>query len=276
MDSYAVQPTCHAGIAPSSGGADMSAKSAAVPLLRVDNVSFTVRDQSILQAVSLEIHAGEIIALIGPNGAGKSTLVRIALGLIKPNCGQVWRKPGLRIGYMPQRLAIDHNLPLTVQRFITLGGPTSRTQVAAVLAEVGVPQLMESPVQAISGGELQRVLLARALLREPDLLVLDEPIQGVDLSGQYELYDLISQLRQQRGCGILMISHELHLVMATTDQVLCLNRQVCCSGHPDQVANDPAYLQLFGFDVARRLAVYHHHHHPHAATPSDSEQVCDG
>ncbi len=128
------------------------------------------------------------------------------------------------------------------------------------LTEVGAAHVLDAPVQAISGGELQRVLLARALLREPDLLVLDEPIQGVDLNGQYELYDLISGLRRQRGCGILMVSHELHLVMAATDHVICLNRHVCCSGHPDQVARDPAYLQLFGIEGVRTLAIYHHHH----------------
>ena len=150
-----------------------------------------------------------------------------------------------------------------MQRFVTLGTPAPRARVQALLAEVGAAQVIDSPVQAISGGELQRVLLARALLREPDLLVLDEPIQGVDLTGQYELYDLISNLRRQRGCGILMVSHELHLVMATTDQVVCLNRHVCCSGHPDHVARDPAYLALFGLDGARRLAIYHHQHNHH-------------
>jgi zinc transport system ATP-binding protein len=161
---------------------------------------------------------------------------------------------------MPQRLAVDETLPLTARRFITLGMPASRERVQALLEEVGAARVLDAPVQAVSGGEMQRVLLARALLREPDLLVLDEPIQGVDLNGQYELYDLIGDLRRQRGCGILMVSHELHLVMAATDHVLCLNRHVCCSGHPEQVARDPAYLQLFGIDGARRLAIYHHHH----------------
>jgi len=164
---------------------------------------------------------------------------------------------------MPQRLTVDDTLPLTVQRFVTLGTPASREQVRSTLNEVGAAHILDTPMQAISGGETQRVLLARALLREPDLLVLDEPIQGVDLSGQYELYDLINNLRQQRGCGILMVSHELHLVMAATDHVLCLNRHVCCSGHPDLVAQDPAYLELFGIDGARQLAVYHHHHNHH-------------
>ena len=229
-------------------------------LLTVDGVSLAIRGSSILQDISLQVRSGEIVALIGPNGAGKSTLVRVILGLLQPERGRVWRKPGVRIGYMPQRLAVDETLPLTARRFITLGMPASRERVQEVLAEVGAARVLDTPVQAISGGEMQRVMLARALLREPDLLVLDEPIQGVDLNGQYELYDLISDLRRKRGCGILMVSHELHLVMAATDHVLCLNRHVCCSGHPEHVARDPAYLQLFGIDGARRLAVYHHHH----------------
>jgi len=230
------------------------------PLLTVENIHFAIRGNSILQAVSLHVSPGEIVALIGPNGAGKSTLVRIILGLLRPDRGQIHLKARLRIGYMPQRLTVSDTLPLTVQRFVTLGTPTSRGRVRSALSEVGAAHILDSPMQAISGGETQRVLLARALLREPDLLVLDEPIQGVDLSGQYELYDLINNLRRQRGCGILMVSHELHLVMAATDHVLCLNRHVCCSGHPDLVAQDPAYLELFGIDGARRLAVYHHHH----------------
>ncbi|MFO1372224.1 MAG: zinc ABC transporter ATP-binding protein ZnuC [Candidatus Competibacteraceae bacterium] len=232
-------------------------------LLTVAGVSLAIRGNSILQDVSLQVAGGEIVALIGPNGAGKSTLVRIVLGLLRPDHGQIWRKPGLRVGYMPQRLTVDGTLPLTVQRFVTLGTPAPRARVQTALAEVGAAHILDSPIQAISGGELQRVLLARALLREPDLLVLDEPIQGVDLHGQYELYDLISSLRHRRRCGILLVSHELHLVMAATDHVLCLNRHVCCAGHPDLVARDPAYLALFGMDGARTLAIYHHHHNHH-------------
>ncbi len=232
----------------------------AEPLLTVENVNFAIRGHPVLQAVNLQVSAGEIVALIGPNGAGKSTLVRIVLGLLRPDSGRVSLGPGLRIGYMPQRLTVADTLPLTVQRFVTLGTPASRARVRDALAEVGAAPVLDSPVQAISGGELQRVLLARALLRQPDLLVLDEPIQGVDLNGQYELYELIGGLRRQRGCGILMVSHELHLVMATTDHVVCLNRHVCCSGHPDHVARDPAYLELFGSEGARNLAIYHHHH----------------
>ncbi|HRE54295.1 MAG TPA: zinc ABC transporter ATP-binding protein ZnuC [Candidatus Competibacter sp.] len=245
-------------------------------LLDVENLSLTIRGNPILQAVDLCVRRGEIVALIGPNGAGKSTLVRSVLGLIRPDGGRIALKPGLRIGYMPQRLSVDNTLPLTVRRFITLGTPVSRGQILETLAEVGAEAVVDSPVQAISGGELQRVLLARALLRQPDLLVLDEPIQGVDLNGQYELYELIGAVRKRRGCGILMVSHELHWVMADTDQVICLNRHVCCSGHPEHVARDPAFLELFG-EGARSMAVYHHHHnHRHNLHGTVVEPAEDG
>lgn len=233
----------------------------------------------ILEGVSLKLAEGEILTLVGPNGAGKSTLVRIALGLRPPEAGTVWRRPGLTIGFVPQRLTLPETLPLSVARFLTLGTRTGRAQVQAALDETGAGHVIDSPVQGISGGELQRALLARALLREPRLLVLDEPVQGVDVAGQYALYDLIRSLRERRGCGILMVSHDLHLVMAATDRVLCLNRHVCCEGHPETVSRDPAYRALFGRDGAAHLAVYHHHHdhthdlhgdpHPHgpAASP---------
>jgi zinc transport system ATP-binding protein len=252
----------------------------AEPLLTVENINLAIRGNPILQGVNLRVTTGEIVALIGPNGAGKSTLVRVVLGLLRADSGRVWRKPGARVGYMPQRVVVDETLPLSVRRFVTLGTPATRARVREALAEVGAASVLDTPVQAISGGEMQRVLLARALLREPELLVLDEPIQGVDLNGQCELYDLISNLRRRRGCGILMVSHELHLVMATTDHVLCLNRHVCCSGHPDHVARDPAYLALFGLDGARRLAVYHHHHNHrhdlHGAVVEPVEDDADG
>ena len=233
------------------------------PLIRLQQVSVGFRQESVLENVQLTVNAGEIVTLIGPNGAGKTTLVRAVLGLLKPDSGSVWRKPRLRIGYMPQKLTVDPTLPLSVLRFLRLVPGVDRHTALAALAEVGAEQVIDSPLQNISGGELQRVLLARALLREPELLVLDEPVQGVDVAGQAELYRLITELRDRHGCGVLMVSHDLHLVMSATDRVVCLNRHVCCSGHPDQVSGDPAFRALFGND-ARSLAIYHHQHdHQH-------------
>lgn len=158
---------------------------------------------------------------------------------------------------------MDPTLPLSVLRFLRLVPGVDRARAQAALKEVGAEHVIDNPVQSISGGEMQRVLLARALLREPELLVLDEPVQGVDVAGQAELYSLITRLRDRHGCGVLMVSHDLHLVMSTTDQVVCLNRHVCCSGHPEQVSGDPAFVELFGKN-AQSLAIYHHHHdHAH-------------
>lgn len=232
-------------------------------LIRLDGIAVSFNGQTVLDDVELSVRPGEIVTLIGPNGAGKTTLVRVVLGLLQPERGNVRRTPRLRIGYMPQKLHVDATLPLSVLRFLRLVPGVDRKRALAALAEVGAEQVIDSPLQSISGGEMQRVLLARALLREPQLLVLDEPVQGVDVAGQAELYRLISRLRERHGCGVLMVSHDLHLVMSATDQVVCLNRHVCCSGHPEQVSGDPAFIELFGQD-AKSLAVYHHHHdHDH-------------
>jgi zinc transport system ATP-binding protein len=231
-------------------------------LLKLDRISVRLSGHSILEHVSLTLDRSEIVTVIGPNGAGKSTLVNVALGLIKPAGGSIWRAAGLRIGYMPQRLQVDRSLPLSTLRFLQLGGADAHS-AAAALAEVEMAGMESQPLQSLSGGELQRVLLARALQRRPDLLVLDEPVQGVDVAGQLAMYELIGALRQRHRCGVLMVSHDLHWVMAKTDHVVCLNRHVCCQGHPEHVGNDPAYRALFGEDI-RNIAPYHHHHnHEH-------------
>ena len=233
-------------------------------LVEVSGIHVNLQGRQLLDGVSLAVHRGEILTLIGPNGAGKTTLVRVILGLLKPQGGHIHLKSGLRIGYMPQRLVLSENMPLTVKRFLTLGCRGCDGEVTEVARQLAIETLLNSAMQRLSGGEHQRVLLARALLRKPDLLVLDEPVQGVDVTGQAALYGLITRLRDELDCGVLMISHDLHLVMAATDQVLCLNRHVCCSGHPESVSRHPAYLELFGTPASARLAVYtHHHDHTH-------------
>lgn len=241
------------------------------PLIKAQGVGVIRNGRHLLKNADLTLESGKIVTLIGPNGAGKTTLVRSVLGLIKIDEGKIEQVPELRIGYMPQKLQLDASLPLNVERFLLLGGQP-RANLAEIQQLTGIQKLGKSPMQLLSGGETQRVLLARALLRDPQLLVLDEPVQGVDVSGQSALYALINDIRKARNCGVLLVSHDLHLVMATTDTVICLNQHVCCHGHPDTVTNDPAYLALFGgalgdiAGVKPQVALYHHHHdHQHDA-----------
>ena len=234
-------------------------------LVEARDVSLSLGGRKILDRVNLTLNKGKLLTLIGPNGAGKTTLVRIVLGLMQGESGKLVRKPGLRIGYMPQKVFVEPTLPLTVERFIQLGARGQKVVAAnKVLDEVKVGHLLRQQVSALSGGEMQRVLLARALSHSPDLLVLDEPAQGVDINGQTELYELINTIRERHHCGVMMVSHDLHLVMAATDEVICLNQHICCHGKPEHVSNDPAYLALFGKRQAATLAVYtHHHNHDH-------------
>ena len=230
--------------------------------------------KNILEGIDLDIDAGEIVTLIGPNGAGKTTLVRVLLGLTAPDRGDVKRSAGLKIGYVPQRFDVDRAIPMTVARFLKLAGSASQDRIDAALSEVGAARLAEQQLVNLSGGEFQRVVLARALIRDPGLLVLDEPVRGVDYVGEAELYGLIGRLRTERGLGVLLVSHDLHVVMAQSDRVICINRHVCCSGVPDVVARDPNYERLFGAQAARALAIYSHHHdhrHDLAGEPCPSE-----
>ncbi|MGA0935575.1 MAG: zinc ABC transporter ATP-binding protein ZnuC [Pseudohongiellaceae bacterium] len=233
-------------------------------LLNARDISLQYNQRQVLQNISLTLNTRQIVTLIGPNGAGKTSLVKIVLGLVPPTSGEIERLEGIRIGYMPQRLQVDQSMPVSVSRFLSLGANARADRIDDALEEVGASVLKDSQLFALSGGELQRVLLARALIQEPQLLVLDEPAQGVDVNGQAELYRLIADIRDRHGCGILLVSHDLHLVMSATDEVICLNQHVCCHGHPEQVSNDPAYLELFGKKDAETLAVYtHHHNHSH-------------
>ncbi len=233
-------------------------------LLQLAGVAVRFGTDPVLDAVDLEVRAGEIVTLIGPNGSGKTTLVRAALGLVRPQAGRVQRRAGVRIGYVPQHLSVDATLPLSVERFVSLPVGVTRAQARDALAEAGAGPITGHALRSLSGGELRRVLLARALARRPDLLILDEPTAGVDVAGQADLYRLIERLRRRLGCGVLLVSHDLHLVMAATDRVVCLNRHVCCTGTPEDVVADPAYLTLFGIHGPARLALYtHRHDHDH-------------
>lgn len=231
-------------------------------LIACDHVSWRREGVDVLQTISFEIAAGEIVTLIGPNGAGKTSLVNLVIGLAQPTGGRILRQPRLRLGYMPQHLRFDSTLPLSVERFLRLA-TQDRTAITSYSKRLGILGLLHQQLQNLSGGELQRVLLTRAVLRRPQLLVLDEPTQGVDVLGQADLYRHISELRDELGCGVLMVSHDLHLVMAKTDTVICLNRHVCCHGAPESVAQHPEYLQMFGRQ-AEEIAIYtHRHDHEH-------------
>ena len=247
----------------------------ALTLVTLKGVGVHRSGRWIVRGVDLVLRKGEVVTLIGPNGSGKSTTAKVATGVLRPDEGSVQRAAGLTLGYVPQRLAIDRTLPLTVARLMTLTGQRPASDIDDALDSAGVAHLRTAEVQTLSGGEFQRVLLARALARKPDLLVLDEPLQGVDFQGETQLYDLIRGVRDRTGCGVLLISHDLHVVMAGTDTVICLNGHVCCSGTPEAVASSPEYLDLFGARAAGSLAIYRHHH-DHTHLPDGRVRHADG
>ena len=248
---------------------------AARPLVSLHDVGVRRNGRWLVRGVDFAVSPGEIVTLIGPNGSGKSTSAKAAIGVLKPDEGRVERKAGLKVGYVPQKITVDWTLPLTVRRLMTLTGALPEREIAAALDAVGIAHLAKAEVQHLSGGEFQRALLARAVARKPDLLVLDEPVQGVDFSGEIALYDLIKSIRNSTGCGILLISHDLHVVMAETDTVICLNGHVCCRGTPQAVSRSAEYRRLFGARAAETLAVYSHHH-DHTHLPDGRVQHADG
>lgn len=242
-------------------------------LIDVDNLTVRQRGRTLIDKVSLQVRRGEIVTIIGPNGSGKSTTIRAILGIIKANAGHVTKLPNLKIGYVPQKLEINWSMPLTVERFMRLTESHSDDSIAAALATTGVEMLAKRELTVLSGGEFQRVLIARAMASQPDLLVLDEPVQGVDFNAELEIYQLIARLRDKHDCGVLLVSHDLHIVMAETDTVVCLNGHVCCSGSPKAVTNSDQFQNLFGVRGAEALAIYKHHHdHKHGP---DGEVIPD-
>ena len=234
------------------------------PLVEACGVGVRRGGRWLLRDVDIAVERREVVTLIGPNGAGKTTLVRTLLGLLKPDSGAVRRDEGVTVGYVPQRVHFDPTLPLTVARLMTLTSRRPADAVHEALEETAVRHLVAARVSDLSSGELQRVLLARALMRLPNLLVLDEPLQGVDYTGEAELYELIAAIVERRGCGVLMVSHDLHVVMAATDRVVCLNHHVCCTGAPEEVVGHDEFRRLFGPRAAAGAAVYRHaHDHVH-------------
>lgn len=236
-------------------------------LVEVENLSVAYGGKTVLSGVNLRIDRGEIVTIVGPNGSGKSTLLRAILGAVTPSSGGVRRQSGLKIGYVPQKLHIDQTLPLTVERFLNLPVPASREARRRAMERAGVEDLGSRQMADLSGGQFQRVLLARALLGEPDLVILDEATQGLDQPGSAAFYEEVEAVARETGAAVLMVSHELHVVMAASDRVICLNGHVCCEGAPEHVASAPEYRALFGSGTRGTLALYRHEHdhaHDHA------------
>jgi zinc transport system ATP-binding protein len=245
-------------------------------LIAADHICVRFGATEVLHDVSLSMAAGEIVTILGPNGSGKSTLLRALLGIVPVAAGRILRQAGLRIGYVPQRLMVDRTMPITVRRFLSLPVRVSDAAAGEALKRVGMEPHAGEQMTTLSGGQLQRVLLARALLGDPQLLMLDEPTQGLDQQGEAAFYRLIEEVRRDTGAAVLMISHDLHVVMAASDRVICLNGHVCCEGTPRVVSNAPEYRALFGLGTQGALALYrhehdhehgpdddHHHHHHH-------------
>ncbi|ATG37741.1 zinc import ATP-binding protein ZnuC (plasmid) [Phaeobacter piscinae] len=254
-------------------------------LVKLTGVSVRHNANPVLHNVNFAIDRGEIVTIVGPNGSGKSTFLRTIIGALRPTLGAVSRAQGLRIGYVPQKLHIDPTLPLNVRRFLSLPHSVSDAAAQKALEQAGAGQLMKRQMTKLSGGQFQRVLLARALLCNPQLLILDEATQGLDQPGSAAFYQQIEQLRRDLGCAILMVSHELHVVMAASDRVICLNGHICCEGAPEHVASAPEYRALFGTGTQGALALYRHEHnhshdhrcgHDHAHDPQTANAELTG
>lgn len=250
-------------------------------LIRLEGIEVRHRAQPVLWDIKMTVARGEIITIVGPNGSGKTTLLRTILGAVKPSRGRLHRAPRLRIGYVPQKLGLDASLPLSVADFLALTPGSTASERSAALKRVGASALAGRLVSELSGGQLQRALLARAILGKPDLIMLDEPTQGLDQAGSAAFYRMIETLRNDTGVAVVMVSHELHVVMSGSDRVICLNGHVCCDGVPDVVSRAPAYRALFGTDTGGALALYRHehdhahHHHEHEPL-EDAPRIANG
>lgn len=236
------------------------------PLVRFEDVSYCPPgvSKNILEAISLTLYENEIITVIGPNGAGKTSLLTLLVGLTPPTTGKIWKRPALRLGYVPQKIDTHPFFPMTVQRFLQMAQVQHilSEKIDVVLERFHVRHLKNRQLSDLSGGERQRVFLARALLRAPDLLILDEPTQGIDVAGQALFYKTLETIHEELRCAVLLVSHDLHCVMAASHKIICLNTHICCSGFPEDIAKNPAYEHLFG--ITPTIGLYtHHHDHSH-------------
>lgn len=245
------------------------------PLVKLEDAGVKRDGRWLIRDLNISLYKGDIVTLIGPSGSGKSTTAKLVLGILKPDAGVIRKPNSIKVGYVPQQISIDWTLPLTVSGFMNLTEKLSRQKHDDVMKRVGVSHLKGEQMRTLSGGETRRVMLARAIARDPDLLVLDEPVQGVDFAGEIELYDLIRDIRNEMGCGVLMISHDLHLVMAATDHVFCLNGHICCEGSPKDVTSSDVYKSLFGKRAVPGMAVYEHQH-DHRHLPDGRVLNADG
>ena len=246
-------------------------------LINVENITICYGKTTALKNVDLEIRTGEIVTIVGPNGSGKTSLLRAIIGAVNPIAGKVTVKPELKIGYLPQRLNFDSALPITVRRFMHLGQKVGEKFCNSALKSAGVLHLAENQMSDLSGGQFQRVPLARSLLGSPEILILDEATQGLDQPGSASFYSQIEKIRDETGCAVLMISHDLHVVMSASDRVICLNGHICCSGTPATVMSAPEYRELFGSETEGVLALYKHKHdhvHEQKLVTSQESQSC--
>ena len=237
-----------------------------LPLLDVKKIFLEIDSKYILEDISFQVNSNQIITIIGPNGSGKTSLIKIIIGLINQTSGEVVKKNGLKIGYVPQKFVYNKNLPMSVARFVDYQNNSylNDQNISFIESLIDINKLFNKQVSSLSGGELQKVLLFRALLSFPDILILDEPTQGVDIQGQLNFYSILSKLRDKFNLSILIVSHDLHFVMKNTDIVICLNNHICCIGKPEEISQNEHFNKIFGENISNIISLYQHkHNHTH-------------
>ncbi len=244
-------------------------------LIEVKNLNLEIASKTILSDVSFSVKEGDFITIVGPNGAGKSMLLKCLIGLFKPTSGQIIKQKNLKIGYVPQNVHISKSFALTVRDFLKMNQKVTDQKINEIAQQTSVTEYLSDQLNQISGGELQRVLLTRSLLLDPKVLILDEPAQNIDISGQLKFYKLLEEIYKSRKMTILKVSHDLHLVMAISKQVICLYHHICCHGKPQVITKDPKFISIFGDDMAKMMA-YYNHHHDHSHSHDDHCEAGEG